>query len=125
MFAKVSKRGTPVSGIVISSVLATLLISMNYTRGFVEQFTFILLLATLTSLVPYVFCSAADVIITFRDRQASGYRRRAGVILVPTLAFLYSLWAIGGSGRDTVYWGFLLLLAGIPVYVWAKQQHIN
>ncbi len=125
VFAKLSKRGTPTAGIVISSVLATLLISMNYTRGFVEQFTFILLLSTLTSLVPYVFCSAADVLISFRDRKASGQRLRTGVILVPTLAFLYSLWAIGGSGRDTVYWGFLLLLAGIPVYVWAKQRNID
>jgi len=123
VFARLSSRGTPVHGIVISSVLATVLISMNYTRGLVEQFTFILLLSTLATLVPYVFCSAAEVIITFRDRQAAEYRRRAGVILIPTLAFLYSLWAIGGSGRDTVYWGFLLLLAGIPVYVWAKQQH--
>ncbi len=123
VFARVSGRGTPVHGIVISSVLATLLISMNYTRGLVEQFTFILLLSTLTALVPYVFCSAADVVITLRDRQATVDRRRAGLMLVPTLAFLYSLWAIGGAGRDTVYWGFLLLLAGIPVYIWAKQQH--
>jgi len=121
-FARISRRGTPVTGIVISSALATLLISMNYTRGLVEQFTFILLLATLTSLVPYVFCSAADVIISLRGRRAPAGRRLAGVLLVPTLAFLYSLWAIGGSGRDTVYWGFLLLIAGVPVYVWARWR---
>jgi APA family basic amino acid/polyamine antiporter len=33
------------------------------------------------------------------------------------LAFAYSLWAMGGAGQETVYWGFLLLILGLPVYV--------
>jgi APA family basic amino acid/polyamine antiporter len=127
-FARLSKRGTPVVGIVISSVLATILISMNYTKGLVEAFTFIILLATLQSLVPYVFCSAADAIISVGRGSGTRGGLRLGMLLIPCLAFVYSLWAIGGSGRDTVYWGFLLILAGIPVYVWKKlrpgeQQH--
>jgi APA family basic amino acid/polyamine antiporter len=121
-FARLSKRGTPVVGIVISSALATVLISVNYTRGLVEQFTFILLLATLTSLVPYVFCSAADVVLSLRKVEETNRVPWSRTLLVPGLAFLFSLWAIGGSGRDTVYWGFLLLLAGIPVYAWATLQ---
>jgi APA family basic amino acid/polyamine antiporter len=121
LFARLSKRGTPVCGIAISSALATILISMNYTRGLVGAFTFILLLATLTTLVPYVFCSAAALRTSLGDKDGAG-ARRAGIPLVPGLAFVYSLWAIGGAGRDTVYWGFLLLLAGIPVYVFQKAQ---
>jgi APA family basic amino acid/polyamine antiporter len=117
-FARLSERGTPVFGIVVSSALATALIGMNYTKGLVEQFTFIILLATLTSLVPYVFCSLSALVI--RKREAAVRRGLLASPLIPVLAFLYSVWAIGGSGRDTVYWGFLLLLAGLPVYVWSK-----
>ena len=40
--------------------------------------------------------------------------RAAGIAI---LAFAYSLWAIGGAGAEVVYWGFLLLMAGVPVYV--------
>jgi APA family basic amino acid/polyamine antiporter len=120
-FGRLSKRGTPVIGIVISSTLATILISMNYTRGLVAQFTFILQLATLTTLIPYVFCSAADALIQLRSRGA-GRRIPGPAPLIPGLAFVYSLWAVGGSGRDTVYWGFLLLLAGLPVYVWNRRR---
>jgi len=122
MFTRLSRRGTPVVGIVISSALATVLISMNYTAGLVKEYTFMILLATLTSLVPYVFCSAADVIISFGNREDTQRRRGLRLLWVPGLAFLYSLWAIGGSGRDTVYWGFLLLLAGMPVYVWNRSR---
>jgi APA family basic amino acid/polyamine antiporter len=122
--ARLSKQRTPVTGIVVSSLLATALISMNYTRGLVEQFTFIILLATLTSLVPYVFCSAADFVLA-AERDSTAGRKWSAVLIVPTLAFIYSLWTIGGSGRDTVYWGFLLLLAGIPIYVWNRWRHAD
>ena len=44
VFARVSPRGTPVAGLVISSVLVTLVVATNYTRGLVNAFTFIILL---------------------------------------------------------------------------------
>jgi APA family basic amino acid/polyamine antiporter len=121
-FARLSKRGTPIGGIIISSALATILLSMNYTRGLVESFTFIILLATLTTLVPYVMCSAAELLVSLREGGRVAGARRLATSLIPALAFLFSVWAIAGSGRDTVYWGFLLLLAGVPVYVWMKSR---
>ena len=38
-------------------------------------------------------------------------------IVIAALAFAYCVWAIAGSGEDIVAKGFVLLLAGIPVYV--------
>ena len=40
------------------------------------------------------------------------------------IAFAYGLWAIGGAGQETVYWGFLLLLSGLPVFVWVTRRHV-
>ena len=110
MFARTSPRGTPSAALVIGSVLATALIAMNYTRGLVDLFTFIILLATLSTLVPYAFCSVAGLI----DRNVRGHLRPS---VVHVLAFAYAVWAIAGAGADVVYWGFLLLVAGLPVYV--------
>ena len=42
--------------------------------------------------------------------------------VIASLAFAYSLWAIAGAGADVVYWGFLLLFGGLPVYVWIVQS---
>jgi APA family basic amino acid/polyamine antiporter len=89
---------------------------MNYTRGLVELFTFVILLATLSTLVPYAFCSMAGWVA---DREGG---RRSGPSIVAGLAFAYSLWAIGGAGADIVYWGFLLLMSGLPVYVWVVRS---
>jgi APA family basic amino acid/polyamine antiporter len=42
--------------------------------------------------------------------------------VVSVLAFVYAMFAIGGAGADTVLYGFLLLLAGLPVYVWVRRS---
>jgi APA family basic amino acid/polyamine antiporter len=47
-------------------------------------------------------------------------------VVVATLAFAYSVWAIAGAGEDIVTKGFVLLLAGIPVYIgmrWWQVRH--
>ena len=49
----------------------------------------------------------------------------SGVFLLPaSLALVYSLWAIVGAGRDIVFWGLLLLLAGVPFY-WLQLRRGN
>jgi len=116
VFGRVSARNTPAAGMAIAAVLTTILVAMNYTRGLVDLFTFMILLATLNTLIPYVFCSLA--ILLFRPGQAP---ITTGVGAIAALAFIYSFWAIGGAGAETVYYGFLLLIAGLPVYVFMKR----
>ena len=113
IFGRVSARGTPVAGMAIAGLLTTGLIAMNYTRDLVGLFTFIILLSTLSTLVPYVFSSLA----VFLDPRSGGPRLQAGAAVTAGVAFIYSLWAIGGTGTEAVYWGFLLLMSGLPVYV--------
>jgi APA family basic amino acid/polyamine antiporter len=118
-FARLSSRGTPAFAMIVGACLSTALVAMNYTRGLVELFTFIILLATLSTLVPYAFCSLAGFILHRRDRLLS-WPARASVIA--SLAFLYALFAIGGAGAEVVYWGFLLIMSGLPVYVWVARR---
>ena len=42
--------------------------------------------------------------------------------MIATLAFAYSTWAIWGAGEEVIAKGFMLLLAGIPVYIWLKWR---
>ena len=42
--------------------------------------------------------------------------------VIAGLAFAYSVWAIWGSGEEWLAKGFMLLLFGIPVYVWMKWR---
>ena len=120
-FARVhGERRTPVFGLVVSSVLVTGLMLMNYTKGLVDAFTFIILLATLTTLVPYAYSAAAQALLYFTEREIFERGRFVRDTVIAALAFAYSVWAITGSGKDIIAKGFVLLLAGIPVYVLMK-----
>lgn len=117
VFGRLSSRGTPVAGLVISSILATALMALNFTASLVDQFTFIILLATLSVLIPYLFSSVSELVIFVRDREKFSGQRLAGASFIAILATAYSVWAIVGSGLRTVFWGCLLLLAGVPIYL--------
>ncbi|SHF69919.1 amino acid permease [Streptoalloteichus hindustanus] len=122
VFARTSRDGTPVFGLVLSSVLVTLLVLTNYTASLVDQFSFVILLATFTTLVPYAYSAMADLMLLATEGEPGVPRRRVARGAVALLAFGYSLWAIAGAGRDVVFRGTLLLLAGMPVYVWLHHR---
>ena len=122
IFGRLSARGVPVIGLIISTALATILVATNYTRGLVGLFTFAILLSTLTVLVPYAFSAAAELWLLRQDSKQKGLRR-PGAVVIAVLAFLYSFWAMAGSGEEVVYLGFLLLMAGVPVYVWLRSVY--
>ncbi|MBK7474547.1 MAG: amino acid permease [Haliscomenobacter sp.] len=122
LFAKTNRRGAPSYGILLSSILVSILMGMNYSRGLVNTFQFMLLLATITVLIPYLFCAAAYVAMSLRRDKRGKIARPGWPVLLGFLAFFYSLWAIAGSGQEAVYWGFLLLLAGTPVFLLLNRR---
>jgi basic amino acid/polyamine antiporter, APA family len=117
IFSKKNKRGAPAAGIVISSIVVSVLMAMNYTRGLVEQFRFLILLSTLTVLVPYLFSTASFIIIRSEKKSPGPDRGRNAAYLLAAASFIFLIWAIAGSGKEIVYWGFLLLMAGLPFYL--------
>ncbi|MBU1100284.1 MAG: amino acid permease [Bacteroidetes bacterium] len=122
IFGRVSERGTPVIGLIGSSILVTLLISLNYTEGLVDKFTFIILLATLACLVPYFFVSLSQIVLLLRAKANTPRKELIKHIIIASLALLYSAWAIMGAGLEIIFWGTLLLIAGIPIYLNMKKK---
>lgn len=115
VFGKENKYGAPAAAIIISSILVSLLMMMNYTKGLVEQFKFLILLSSISTLVPYLFCAASYIILGINKNYFTK-KNFPSAVIVAMLAFAFSLWAIAGSGTDTVFWGFILLMASIPFY---------
>jgi APA family basic amino acid/polyamine antiporter len=119
VFARVNGNGLPIAGMVIAGVLSTALLALNYSssEGLVMLFTKMMLLSTLSTLVPYAFCSLA----VFLPGGRRATKLAAGTTVVAALAFIYAMFAIGGAGADVVYLGFLLILSGLPVYVFVAR----
>lgn len=117
-FTEMSDARTPAKGIIVSSLFVSMLVLMNGTEGLVDQFNHVILLATLATLLPYLLCSLGRLAIAIRTRQPLSIPD----VLVCLLAAAFSIWAIMGTGMETVYWGGFLLMLGVPVHVWVKWR---
>src|SRR5690349_23513567 len=116
---KENARGSPAFALIVGSVLASAMVIANHTQTLIGLFTFLALLATLANLVPYLFCAMAALRLMKHDGPVPLTRGRAVVLLG---AALYAMWSIYGAGQEVVFWGFLLLLSGLPVYVWLQRS---
>ena len=118
IFTRKNDKGVPVYGIVISSIFVSAFMAMNYTKGLVEQFQFLILLTTSTILIPYIFCTASYLLMRLR---VAGITKNifTGAIVLAALTFLFCIWIILGLGYETVFWGFVLTMSSVPIYVYA------
>lgn len=123
-FGKMSKHGVPAFGIIISSVLVTLLTVFYYSgsSSLILIFNKIILLAGFTVLVPYAFCAMSELVLFIKNKEEFSGKRLLGSSVIAVIAFVYSVWTIYGAGAETVLLGFILLMLGIPVYVWMLKQ---
>jgi APA family basic amino acid/polyamine antiporter len=122
IFSRQNENGSPSVSLVIGSVIVSTLMLMNFSKGLVKAFEFLILVTTTTVLVPYIFAAAAYGVFILQKRISNG-KSVFVQLLLPSLGFAYSVWAVSGSGHEPVYWGFIMLLLGIPIYVYMKGKN--
>jgi APA family basic amino acid/polyamine antiporter len=124
VFGKIHpKYLTPVNSLIISGLAANLLLVLNYMGTLSSAFNFMILLATLAFLPAYAFSAAADIILLknkSKDFNIFSFLKNSFFAL---LAFAYSIYAIYGTGAKVVMYGFILMLLGIPVYLFMMLQN--
>ena len=116
VFARLSPRQTPAAALCISSTLVTALVLMNYGKSMVEIFTFMILLSTTATLVMYLLCALAVLVLLRNGKLVASGRRAAWLAVAGVLGTVYALWTLVGAGKEAVLWGFVLLAAAVPVY---------
>jgi arginine:agmatine antiporter len=123
IFGHRSSRGVPAKGILISAALATALLVIQAAggSGFAAAYTLIVSLSTLTAVIPYAFCSLAGVLIAAQRGSVKAVRLSA----VEVIAFIFSIFVVYGCGPEAVLYGLVLLLLGIPIYVWQRHERAN
>ncbi len=121
-FGLLSATKAPVFGIILSSVLVTLLLALNFNKNLVDQFTFIISLATLAAIVAYLYTSMAEFVIYIKHPEKVAKSGVVKSLLISGLAFLYTFWMVMSSGRDIVFYGALLMFTSIPIYGWMEWK---
>lgn len=121
-FAKLNKNEMPSFAVIFSSLLGIILILATSHLGIVKQFQIIILLSTLTAVIPYAFCTMTYYSSSLKEIEKLSSKEKFKKYALLLIAFTFSFIAIYGSGQETVFSGFLLLVAGLPVYIWMKNN---
>ena len=114
-FELLNRHGTPAFSLVVAGILMSALLLLNFSKGLVGAYTFMILISTLTTVIPYAFCAMSSLRLV-REIPATE-RSSVKESAIAIVAFIVSMWVIATSGQETVFWGFLLLMAGLPVFV--------
>ncbi|MDC7691479.1 amino acid permease [Vogesella indigofera] len=125
-FKRENAAGVPIVGLLLSTLLVTILLACKYAGGDsgVQIFEFVILLATATTLLPYAFCAMALLAVMLQRHRQFHPRDWLAPLAFSGGGFVFALWTIFGSGAEVVMWGVLLLLAGLPVYLWQLRENI-
>jgi arginine:agmatine antiporter len=121
VFARLSQNGVPAIGIVISAIFATLLILSQVAGppGLKTFYDLVVGLSTMAAVIPYAFCALATGLVA-ANVAGGGPVPRLGPIEV--IAFVFAIFTLYGCGAKAVLYGTIMLVLGIPVYVWQRRR---
>ena len=117
------RRGTPHVALVAGTAIASVMLLLFFSRSLLGVFDFIVRLAVLTTLLPHLYAMGAELMLSRRDRARYSDRDRRRAAIVAPLAFAFVLYTVYGIGAEVALWGFLVVLAGIPMYVWLVTRN--
>ena len=99
--------------------MATLLILVQAigSGGFAAFYNLVVGLSTMAAVIPYAFCSLASGLVA-AHATGGGFVPRP--TLIEIVAFVFAVFTLYGCGAEPVLYGLILLVLGIPVFVWQR-----
>src|SRR6516165_8387947 len=133
-FKRISKNGVPAFGVIVSGLLSSAAVIVNYIGSSgATVFTTLILMTGITAAIPYGFSALAQLKWRLADNRELQTPRFARDMIVAVLALAFSIlfiWYSRNTGHSFwVYWApFFLaagaMLLGIPVYR-AQRRHMT
>ena len=119
MFARTNRFGAPTGALVLTALLASAMVLMNYSESAVAGFTFLSTVVTAANLPLYLGCSLALGLLWWRgERDAGGDLLGAAV-----LGTAYTVFAFIGMGAEPFWLALALMVAGLPLYFLLRRRH--
>jgi basic amino acid/polyamine antiporter, APA family len=105
-------NGTPRQALIMSSVVASILLLMNSSKGMKPLFEFLLLLSTSATLWLYLACALAAIKLR---------------VALPFAIFgaIYALYTLWGAGWTASGLSLALMAMGLPILWWTKRTQAS
>ncbi|MEI8295631.1 MAG: amino acid permease [Alphaproteobacteria bacterium] len=119
-FLKTSADGTPVLGLVVGSILITLLMIASYQDSLLQQFVLIITVGGVMTLFAYLVSSFAALFLLKGKKTLTPVFK-----IVCIAAIAYSLWAIAGAGTKVLMFCVVGYCVGVPLYIYVRRRGLG
>jgi basic amino acid/polyamine antiporter, APA family len=106
-----NRFNTPIKGIFISGIVMTLLLLLTIDNSLQKQFNFLILLCTLSLLIPYFVSATAAMLLLVKKPTKLPTKQFSQAFMVALLASIYAFWMMIGAGQEVVFYGCLFFFA--------------
>lgn len=114
IFKKVTSKDAPVVGMIILTIVQTLLALMTISPSLTKQFNVLVDLAVVTNLVPYLLSMAALTVLQKVEGAPEGKAKVTTVIAL--IGSIYSFYALYASGEQAMLYGSMVTFVGWTLY---------
>jgi len=120
VFGQLNENGVPKQGLIIVSVLMTVVLFATMSPTIAEQFNRAVDLAVILIIVPYIYSVIA--LINLLAIQKVSPATTLSFRLLGLAAVFYCLWAVVGGDQHTVVNAFIALLLSVPLYLFVTRR---
>lgn len=117
-FARLNSHAAPARAFVLTGVVASIMLIMNYNDTMVGIFTFLSVVVTAANLPLYLFCALAVLILWRKGEIARPGAREMSLLVAAILAAAYCVWSFMGVDKKALFWAVALGGVGLLWYLW-------
>ncbi len=116
-FGSQNRFDVPIRASILSTLLASALVLVNFSRGLAGLFQFMLLVTTSVSILFYIAGALAGIRLARQGRIASS----PGYLALAAAGVGYSIWAFYGAGIEASLWSLAMSATGVPIYLLMRR----
>lgn len=118
-FGKLNIRHAPGTGLIVSGALAAGILALSFTGGGLgDAVAQLVLVSAVATMVCYAFSAAAEIKWLALDKGKIPVAHLARRMAVAVLALGFTILAFYGGGVQEIYWLWMLIVLGVPLYVY-------
>lgn len=122
IFAQETKDGTPIFGLVLSSVAASILMFLTLNNTMANQVKMVVEVGSVMTIFAYLFSSLSTYVL-FRGPTKNAYAKLTPALHIAVLGgIVYSLFAIYGAEMRTLLYVGVGFLIGVPTYLRGRRD---
>jgi APA family basic amino acid/polyamine antiporter len=121
IFARSNRRGAPAVALIVTGLLASAMILMNYSKSLVQGFAFLSTVVTAANL-PLYLCAALALLVLRKGGKRLAVR---DLLILGVLGTAYVVFAFVGMGSEPFWWALALAVAGAPIYLLMRWSRLK